>query len=350
MNSVRSRMRALAPVGLALALGCGALPDARAAEGFPPAKQGWVSWDTQAVQQAPAWCCFSEYSQGAAQPARCDLDGKFSGFGSRDGARSDTVRIYARMKDGQIDRLRAYAPGCEVQAAGGVQHLGEQPSKDSAGLLARLLKKSATGDVAGQDRGASRSDDLYRNALAALALHRDSSALDVLASEAHGQPNFKLRKEAVFWIGQTRGEPGLAVLKPILQGDADAQMREHAGFAVAQSRLPQAVPLLVQQGETDRSPKVRSQAWFWLAQTKSDEAERAILKAVQKETDRSVRHQAIFALSQLPGERAVKALADVAENRALDRDDRKQAVFWLGQSKSPEALAYLEKTLNRAAQ
>jgi HEAT repeat protein len=58
-----------------------------------------------------------------------------------------------------------------------------------------------------------------------------------------------------------------------------------------------------------------------------------------------VREQAIFALSQLPDGRGTRALIATAEDRSLTREQRKRAVFWLAQSESDEAQAYLQKVL-----
>ena len=66
---------------------------------------------------------------------------------------------------------------------------------------------------------------------------------------------------------------------------------------------------------------------------------------MRKDPDKKVRHQAIFALSQLPPPRAVNALTAVAEDRSLDRNDRKQAVSWLGQNGSDAAMAYIDRVL-----
>lgn len=315
---------------------------------FLPATQGWVSWDVPATEDAPAWCCFGNDDARTTGASHCDLDAQPNGFGSRNRERTDTLRLYAKLEGGRIERLRALAPTCEVRSASPVQALGPQSGAASAMVLGERLLQLPPGDEAQTGKARMLTRELYQNILAGLALHRDNKALDWLAQAARSERSREQRKPAVFWIGQRRGEESIAVLKPILLGDGDEAIREHAAFAVSQSRSPQAVGLLIQQGESDSSIKVRSQAWFWLGQTKSAEVERAILAAIQKEPERRVRHQAVFALSQLPAERAVRALAGVAENRALDRDDRKQALFWLGQSKSPEAMEYLEKTLARA--
>ena len=84
-----------------------------------------------------------------------------------------------------------------------------------------------------------------------------------------------------------------------------------------------------------------------LAQAGAAGAEEAIGAALRKDADDHVREQAIFALSQLPGERATLALIKVAEDRSLSREQRKRAVFWLSQSESSSAQAYLDKVLAR---
>mgnify|MGYP000181251578 CR=1 FL=1 len=158
----------------------------------------------------------------------------------------------------------------------------------------------------------------------------------------HGRHRAEL---VLFWLGQARGESGAARIRPFLLGEADAKVREHAAFAYSQSTAPDRGPALIEQGQSDPSPQVRSQAWFWLAQIGAVETERAIAAALLSEDQRRVRHQAIFALSQLPKSRNVKALIRVIEERGLAMEDRKQALFWLGQADSPEALAYLDKVL-----
>lgn len=322
-----------------------ASPCASIAQSLNLPRDGWTSWDVPAVDDAPAWCCFHDWQQRKAQNGRCDLDGKNYGFGSNDNARTEHVRVYAKLVGGKVERLRALAPTCEVTSATPIQHLGSRSPDESSRFLGNLLATTlpANEDLDARTRTPER--ELYRNALAAVAQHRGDVALTVLASEARAQRPKELRKDAVFWIGQTRGEQGVDVLQPIMLSDADPKIREHAAFSVSQSKSPRAVSLLSQQGEKDPETKVRSQAWFWLAQTRAPNVERAISVAVRQDPERKVRHQAIFALSQLPGERGVNALAAIAENRDLSREDRKQAVFWLGQSKSPEAMAYLEKTL-----
>jgi HEAT repeat protein len=52
----------------------------------------------------------------------------------------------------------------------------------------------------------------------------------------------------------------------------------------------------------------------------------------------------VFALSQLPRDEGVPKLIDVARNNR-NREVRRQAMFWLGQSNDPRALKFFEEVL-----
>ena len=60
----------------------------------------------------------------------------------------------------------------------------------------------------------------------------------------------------------------------------------------------------------------------------------------------AVKKKAVFALSQLPKDEAVPELLHVAQTNR-DPAVRKDAIFWLGQTHDPRALAYFEQILER---
>ena len=71
-----------------------------------------------------------------------------------------------------------------------------------------------------------------------------------------------------------------------------------------------------------------------------------IRAAASDDPDVDIKKKAVFALSQIPNGEGVPDLIRVAqENKS--REVRKQAMFWLGQSKDPRALAFFEKVLNQ---
>jgi HEAT repeat protein len=183
--------------------------------------------------------------------------------------------------------------------------------------------------------------------MAGLAVHHGNLSRDALADFARHDSRFETRKKAVFWLAIARGAEGADIASTMMFNDPNARMREHAAFAFAQSRVPRVATDLIRLGNTDKVGSVRAKAWFWLAQTGAPEAEQAISVALRKDGDDEVREEAVLALSQLPDERATRALIALAEDQALTREQRKRAVFWLSQSESASAQAYLEKVLVR---
>jgi hypothetical protein len=99
--------------------------------------------------------------------------------------------------------------------------------------------------------------------------------------------------------------------------------------------------------DTRISRRVRRSAVFWIGQAAGDAATRGLTDLVDdRATDRDVREQAVFALSQRPREDGVPALIRIAkENR--DAELRRKAIFWLGQSDDPRALALFEELLTK---
>ena len=301
-------------------------PQAAAAELALP-RDGWTSWQVAAVDGAPDWCCWTDdrnFRNGTR--AACRLDDEQNGYGNRDDATTDTVRVYARTSGGKLDRFRALSATCKVETATPIRDLGSVTENDSARWLVDLVKQS-------------------KDVPPALALNRGDRARDALAAIARTDAREETRKQAVFWLAMLRGSEGADITSSVMFNDKDEDIRKHAAFALAQSAAPRAAADLIRLGNTDRAGEVRGQAWFWLAHMGAPEAEQGIAAALRKETEEDVRDRAIVALSRLPDERATRALIAAAQDRSLSRELRKKAVFWLSQSDSDAAQRYLEQVL-----
>jgi HEAT repeat protein len=90
---------------------------------------------------------------------------------------------------------------------------------------------------------------------------------------------------------------------------------------------------------------VRGQALFWLAQKAGKRAAATITEAIENDPQTDVKKRAVFALSQLPSDEGVPLLIQVARTNG-NAAVRKQAMFWLGQSQDPRALAFFEQILS----
>jgi hypothetical protein len=105
-------------------------------------------------------------------------------------------------------------------------------------------------------------------------------------------------------------------------------------------------PSLLRMARNTSLPKdTRRQAVFWVSQEAGEAATRGLADlAGDGGQDREIREQAVFALSQLPHDDGIPVLIQVARTNK-DPDIRRKAIFWLGQSEDPRALALFEELL-----
>lgn len=89
----------------------------------------------------------------------------------------------------------------------------------------------------------------------------------------------------------------------------------------------------------------RRNAVFWLAQAAGDRATEGLRSIAGDDSDEvEVRKQAVFALSQIRTDETIDVLIDIARTNR-EPEIRKSAIFWLGQSGSPRAIAFFEEVL-----
>jgi hypothetical protein len=244
------------------------------------------------------------------------------------GGEGEFLVLY-RVSGGRVDRIRSLSRGCGLDFGGTPLHwLREVRPAESLELLASMV-----------DTGVGP-------AITAIALHADPAADALLERFVAPGQEIGVRKQAAFWMGNTRGARGYEILRRMARDDADPEFREHAVFALSQSEEPGAVDAIIEVARRDSSSEVRGHALFWLAQKAGRQAAGAITRAIEEDPETEVKKKAVFALSQLPKDEGVPLLIDLARknrNPAV----RKQAMFWLGQSRDPKALAFFEEVLGR---
>ncbi|MEO7476591.1 MAG: HEAT repeat domain-containing protein [Gemmatimonadales bacterium] len=121
---------------------------------------------------------------------------------------------------------------------------------------------------------------------------------------------------------------------------------EEVIFAAALADSAVVWPVLLRIARRAELPlEVRRQAVFWLGQAAGDAAARGLdAIAADQGDDLDVREQAVFALSDRPANEGVPALIRIAGTNPHP-ELRKKALFWLGQSEDPRALALFEELL-----
>jgi hypothetical protein len=170
----------------------------------------------------------------------------------------DTMVVLYRVENKAVERVRIFSPDCELDAGGRAIHWleGVNPA-ESVKLLTSL--------VSGADRVRS-------GALAALAMHRDEIAVPALLALARQDPNTKVRGDALFWLAQTAGRKVAGEITAAIDNDPDTDVKKRAVFALSQLPKDEGIPLLINVAKTNQNPAVRKQAMFWLGQSKDPRA------------------------------------------------------------------------------
>jgi len=250
--------------------------------------------------------------------------------------------VLYRVEARSVDKIRSFTPECQLDA-GGLPFIWLTDVKpvESIRMLSAMAKQSS------EERQVRRKSD---SAVSAIALHAEPAADDVLEQLAAASNPESVRRQAAFWLGSARGRRGYEILLRIVREDPSDKVREHAVFALSQSKEPEAMNSVIRVAKEDKNPRVRGQALFWLAQRAGRKmAEGAINDAIANDPETEVKKKAVFALTQMPSGEGVPLLIQVARTNR-NPEVRKQAMFWLGQSKDPKALAFIEEILTGRAQ
>jgi hypothetical protein len=102
--------------------------------------------------------------------------------------------------------------------------------------------------------------------------------------------------------------------------------------------------LLQVAGDVNESIDLRKKALFWVGQ--SDIPATELFTLYEKMPSREMKDQLIFVYSQRDEKAAVDKLFEIARTET-DRELKKKAIFWLGQSDDPRVPAFLERLLEK---
>ncbi len=262
---------------------------------------GWIAWSVGAVPGDHRSCGSGRDDVGVRlEPAR-------HGTGARPRVALEgpsQILVFFRAEQGRVQKVRVISPDCDIDAGGLPVHwLTDVDPKESVSLLASFAR----------DFTHAPHRALGDGALTALALHRDASALGALRRfAAAGQPR-ELRKQAAFWLAAARGREGFEAVQALLH-DSDPAFRAELTVPVFVSKEPGAVDVLVRMARGDESAKVRRQALFWLGQKAGAKAVATIEGAIENDPDPEVKKRAVFALSQMPKDEGVPRLMEIARS------------------------------------
>ena len=197
---------------------------------------------------------------------------------------------------------------------------------------------------------AADNADVRQQALFAISQHRSPRAGELLRDFAvRTDVSAEQRGQALFLLGQRGHESAenARFLRELYPRLTDPEVRQKALFAISQTRGEESADwLLARALDQNESMEVRKQALFFAAQQRALPIAR-LSELYDRVNDRELKAHIAFVVSQRGRDpEAVDLLMKIA------RDDqnpelRKQAIFWLGQSRDPRAAAFLLELIKR---
>lgn len=177
--------------------------------------------------------------------------------------------------------------------------------------------------------------EMRKKALFLISQKNGSDVVPTLLDAARNDPSNTVKEEAIFWLSQTRADMAIPALDSILRMSTDRAVQKKAIFAMSQQpRDERARAALERTAEDEKVPEdLREEAVFWLGQ--SNAADLDFFKTLfHKSASAEMRKKIMFSVSQQSRVQGANAwLLDIARDKSVDVASRKEAIFWLSQSK-----------------
>lgn len=221
----------------------------------------------------------------------------------------------------------------------------DEVRKQAVFWLAQTRDPRVPGVLRDLVRGSSR--ELQKNAvfsLSQLGGGEGNAALRDLAG-SDNTPE-EIRSEAIFWLGQKNSRENGDFLRDLFKRVRSSELKDKIIFSLSQQRGTGSEQWLIDIAmDQSESVEVRKQALFWAAQNKSVPFDR-LAQMYDRTTDTEIKEQLIFGFSQRNSREAVDKLMSIARSDR-DKEMRKKAIFWLGQSRDPRVLDFLAELIGK---
>jgi hypothetical protein len=269
------------------------------------------------------------------------VSGTSISVGSKIETRNLGVFVLHEPSDGSNVRVEVYNLDRRREYSGyPVYWLGRATNDESLTYLKGIVDSNQSGDAT-------------KHSIVAIGLHDDPRIGGMLEDFVRNSKVDKVRRTAVFWLGQIPGHnPFLVDL--VRNEQESAGLRKEAAFAIGISKDPGAMTALEGLYPTITNREVKKQIIFAAslnrnedgvstANRSGDDGINFLVKVAESDTDRELRKQALFWLGQRAGKRSLEVLGAVVEKSDDDTEVQKQAVFAISQRSRDEAIPLLIK-------
>jgi hypothetical protein len=156
-------------------------------------------------------------------------------------------------------------------------------------------------------------------------------------------PQVNLMQEAMRAMFRNDVNRALEIAMNRLKADMSDPVVLSSLDAVATSASVQAVPFLLDIAKNSPSMKARQDAIYWMSQSRGNkdavvDALTGLFPGLTDDESDAV----TFALSRISTDKAFNTLAGIARDKTKSEKLRTSALFWIGQSRSPNRVALLE--------
>jgi HEAT repeat protein len=233
------------------------------------------------------------------------------------------------VETGAVERVHVYnLDNPRTYEGYAVYWLGKATNDESVDVLRKIVESN-------------RAKSSERTIMT-IAVHDGKLADDAVEGYARRAPSSGAREQAIMALGifTTRH----AVLADFVRDEREAlNVREQAAMAIGVSPSDAAVPMLRDLYASVSDRRVRHQILVAVAvhDGTEDQAIDFLIGVAEKEADRENKRQAIFWLGQKAGNRSLSYLKSAVATDGGDVEIQKQAVFALSQRDPDEAIPVL---------
>lgn len=229
------------------------------------------------------------------------------------------ARVVVTLRGGNVERVRSYVGG-RWRTASDVTDLGAVSVRDAVSYLLNIANTQS-------GKGAEQ-------ALFPLTLADSVQVAQPLYTLAKNESRPReVRDQAVFWLSQVEDERAVDMLADILRTSREDYIRDKAIFGLSQHRSGKGFAILRTYAENENAPEnLREKAIFWLGQRNNGDGGQYLRSLYARVRDDDLRDKIIFSISQQRDDASMKWLVDLAGNASEPMDLRKKALFWAGQT------------------
>lgn len=249
----------------------------------------------------------------------------------RDRSRTWCGRVVIRRQDGKTASLRLHSERWSDSTTAATD-LGRAPAAEAEHYLIAQARALTGHDATDAMWGAAIVDSV-------------DARPDLRALAGDASIDEKVRGDAIIALGNDDIEPADATFLQRLYASVDDALKQRIFLALSHADDPKIQDWMLDVvTDSSQSMRTRKQALFWAGQGDAPTAK--LVGIYARLTNPELKRHMAFVLSQRHDAASLDELMTIARQDP-DREVRKQALFWIGQSHDPRAIRFIQDLVTR---